>query len=141
MKTVYIGMCADFLHHGHLRIIYRANDLGRVIVGVLTDRAIEKYKPPPILPYSIRKKIVSEIKEVDMVVPQKTLSYEQNLRKYKPDYVVHGDDWKGGVQRLTRERVLEVLSEWGGQLIEVKYTRGISSTVIKKYIQKRYEED
>jgi phosphoenolpyruvate mutase len=72
--------------------------------------------------------VVENIKGVDRVVAQETLDYVPNLRRYRPDYVVHGDDWRTGVQAQTRQRVIDVLSEWGGELVEVPYTQGISST-------------
>ncbi|ODS34541.1 MAG: Phosphonopyruvate hydrolase [Candidatus Scalindua rubra] len=128
MKKVYVGMSVDLFHHGHLNIINEAKKLGKVIVGLLTDEAIVSYKPLPLLTYEQRKLIIENIKGVDEVVPQEALDYVANLRRIKPDYVVHGDDWKMGVQKETRQRVIEVLKEWGGQLVEPKYTEGISST-------------
>ncbi len=128
MKKVYVGMSADIIHPGHLNIIKIAKELGEVIVGVLTDEAIASYKRLPFMDYEQRKEVVENIKGVARVVPQHTLDYVPNLRKYKPDYVVHGDDWKTGVQNETRTRVIEVLEEWGGELIEPAYTKGISSS-------------
>ena len=133
MKTVYVPMCVDLLHPGHLNIINEAKKLGTVMVGVMTDEAIASYKKPPYMSYEQRKLIIMSIKGVDDAVPQTTLDYEPNLRKYRPDYVVHGDDWQIGVQRKVRDRVIEVLSEWGGELIEVPYTQGISSTKLIDY--------
>ncbi|MFH1877983.1 MAG: phosphoenolpyruvate mutase [Candidatus Omnitrophota bacterium] len=127
-KLVYVGMSADIIHPGHLNIIKTASELGKVVVGVLTDKAIASYKRMPYLDFEQRKIIVENIKGVDRVVSQETLDYEPNLRKYKPDYVVHGDDWKSGSQQKVRERVVAVLREWGGELVEPKYTPGISST-------------
>ena len=128
MKTVYIGMAADVLHPGHLNIINEARKLGKIVVGLLTDEAIASYKRLPLLNYDQRKMIVANIKDVEEVIPQETLDYIPNLRKIKPDYVVHGDDWKSGIQRETRQNVILALKEWGGQLVEPKYTEGISST-------------
>lgn len=128
MKTAYVGMSADLIHPGHLNIIAEARKLGRVVVGVLTDKAIASYKRLPYMTYEQRKLIVENIVGVDEVVPQETLDYVPNLKKIKPDYVVHGDDWKAGKQQETRARVIEVLKEWGGELIEPAYTPGISST-------------
>jgi len=128
MKKVYVGMSADLLHHGHLNIIGEAKKLGHVIVGLLTDEAIASYKRLPLIPYAQRKAIVENIKGVSEVVPQETLDYVPNLQKIKPDYVVHGDDWKRGVQKETRKRVLDTLKEWGGKLVEPKYTEGVSSS-------------
>jgi phosphoenolpyruvate phosphomutase len=128
MKKVYVAMSADLIHPGHLNIINEARKYGDVILGLLTDRAIAGYKRLPFLTFEQRKVIVENIKGVSRVVPQKTLDYVPNLRKIKPDYVVHGDDWQTGVQRETRQRVIDALKEWGGELIEPKYTPGISST-------------
>lgn len=135
MKTVYVGMSADIIHPGHLNIINEAKKLGEVIVGLLTDKAIASYKRLPTLSYDQRKTIVESIKGVSQVIPQETLDYEPNLRKVKPDFVVHGDDWKTGVQRTVREHVIEVLSEWGAKLVEPAYTPGISSTQLNQAIK------
>lgn len=131
-KKVYIGMSADLIHPGHLNVIRKGRELGEVIVGLLTDQAIATYKRVPYLNYEQRKIIVENITGVAEVVAQETLDYSTNLRRLKPDYVVHGDDWKTGVQKATRAKVIETLKEWGGQLVEVPYTEGISSTSIQK---------
>ncbi|WP_417458118.1 phosphoenolpyruvate mutase [Kordiimonas sp.] len=128
MPTVYMGMSADLLHPGHVNIIKKAAELGELTIGLLTDSAIASYKRLPFLTFEQRKSVVENIKGVVRVVPQETLNYEPNLRTYKPDIVVHGDDWKTGVQKKTRARVIEVLAEWGGKLVEFPYTEGISST-------------
>lgn len=130
MKKVYIGLSADLLHHGHMNILAKARELGEVTVGLLTSAAIASYKRLPHLTYEERKIILENIKGVVKVIPQKTLDYADNLRLMKPDFVVHGDDWKEGVQENTRQKVIDVLAEWGGKLVEVPYTKGISSTKI-----------
>jgi len=127
-KIVYVGMSADIIHPGHLNVINEARKLGKVVVGVLTDEAIASYKRLPYLDYNQRKVVVENIKGVDEVIPQETLDYTANLVKLKPNYVVHGDDWKDGVQQETRRKVIEALKEWGGELVEPKYVEGISST-------------
>lgn len=132
MKKVYIGMSADMIHPGHLNIISEARKRGHVIIGLLTDQAITSYKRLPYLNYEQRKIIVENLKGVKEVVPQNTLDYVPNLLKIKPHYVVHGDDWKTGIQRETRERVIKTLSKWGGELIELPYTQGISSTQLHR---------
>src|SRR3989344_1745027 len=126
--TVYVGMSADLIHHGHINILEEARKLGKVVVGLLTDEAIARYKRVPLLRYEHREIIIRNIVGVEKVIPQKTLDYVENLRKIKPDYVVHGSDWKTGVQKETRARVIETLKEWGGILVEPEYTEGISST-------------
>lgn len=135
MKRVYVAMSADIIHPGHLNIIAQARKLGEVTVGVLTDAAIASYKRLPYLSYEHRKLIVENLVGVSQVVPQKTLDYVPNLRKYKPDFVVHGDDWKTGVQARVRQSVIDALAQWGGKLIEPKYTPGISSSMLNTAIR------
>lgn len=130
-KKAYVGMSADLVHPGHLNIIKKANELGEVIIGLLTDEAIASYKRLPYMPFEQRKEVVENINGVTRVVPQKTLDYVANLEEIRPDYVVHGDDWKEGVQKKVRQRVIESLAKWGGELVEVPYTKGISSTKLK----------
>lgn len=134
-KVAYIGMSADLVHPGHLNVIKKGRELGRVIIGLLTDEAIASYKRVPYLSFEQRKIIIENIAGVDEVVAQETLDYTPNLQKIKPDYVVHGDDWKTGMQQATRQQVINVLKLWGGELIEVPYTGGISSTAIQKALK------
>ena len=129
-ESVYVGMSADLLHVGHLNVLQAAAELGSVTVGLLTDAAIASYKRVPFMSFEQRMRMIDSVKGVTRVVPQETLDYEPNLRRYRPDIVVHGDDWVSGVQQHVRARVIEVLSEWGGRLVEVPYTQDISSTQI-----------
>jgi phosphoenolpyruvate phosphomutase / 2-hydroxyethylphosphonate cytidylyltransferase len=135
MTSVYVGMSADMIHHGHINIINEAAKYGDVIVGLLTDKAIASYKRLPYLTYEEREAIVIALKGVAKVVRQDTLDYRPNLEALKPDIVVHGDDWKTGVQSKVRDQVIETLSQWGGRLIDVAYTPGISSTKLNKTIK------
>jgi phosphoenolpyruvate phosphomutase len=134
-KIVYVGMSADIIHPGHLNILHEATKYGRVIVGVLTDEAIASYKRLPYLNYEQRSLIVSNLKGVSEVIPQTTLDYRPNLEKVRPDYVLHGDDWKNGVQAKTRQQVIDKLAEWGGVVIDVPYTKGISSTMLNERLK------
>ena len=136
MNKVYIAIGADILHPGHLNVINEGAKYGKVIIGLLSDEAIASYKRVPIYNYGIRKEIFSNLKNVSEVVKQETLDYTENLRKIKPEYVIHGDDWREGVQQRVRERVIDVLKEWGGELIEVPYTQGFSSTTTQSVITK-----
>jgi len=131
-KLAYVSMATDIYHSGHINIINQAAEYGKVVVGVLTDEAIATYKRPPILDTEERMKIAYSFKQVDQVVIQDRLDYTPILRKLKPSYVVHGDDWRTGHMQLIRERVLEVLSEWGGELIEVPYTRHLSGDKLSR---------
>jgi phosphoenolpyruvate phosphomutase len=134
-KKVYVAMSADIIHIGHLNIIKEASKHGNLTVGVLTDKAIASYKRLPFLPYEIRSKTVENIKGVKAVIPQDTLDYSRNLLKLKPDYVVHGDDWKTGVQSSVRKKVIDTIKAWGGKLIEPSYTAGISSTMLNESLK------
>jgi len=129
-KVVYTAMVADFWHPGHQNILDKSKKLGKVIVGLLTDEAVISYKRVPVLSFEQRKSLIEDKKGIWKVVPQKTLDYTENLKKYKPDFVTNGDDWKTGIQKETRKKVIETLAEWGGKLIEIPYTRGISSSLI-----------
>lgn len=134
MKKVYISMSADILHEGHINILKVGKKYGKVIVGLMTDKAIVSYKRLPHLNYKQRKIILENLKLVDEVVPQFELDYTSNLLKYKPDYVVHGDDWKVGTLKNTRNKVIKTLKKWRGKIIEPKYTKNISSSNIKSKI-------
>lgn len=131
-KNVYVGMSADLIHPGHINIINRASKLGYLIVGLLSDKAIATYKKKPTMRFNDRLKVVSSIKGVDKVIRQNTLDYTYNLRKLKPKFVVHGDDWRKGIQSKTRAKVIEELKKWNGKLVEFPYTKRISSTKLKK---------
>ena len=133
---VYIGMVGDGIHHGHINLIKKGQRYGRVIIGLLTDEAVESYKRKTILKYKERKFIFENIKGVWKIVPQKTLDYVPNIMKYLPDIVLHGNDWKKGVQKETRERAKDAVKSYGGRLIDIPYTKGISTTqYIKRIIE------
>lgn len=122
MKSVYMCFSTDIIHGGHIRIIDQAAALGELTIGVLSDEAVSSYKRFPLLSYNERADIVAHIAGVAKVIPQKELSYAENIRKLKPDYVVHGDDWKTGFQKPIREEVVRILQEYGGELIEFPYS-------------------
>ena len=134
-KLVYVAMSADIIHPGHLNIIKEAAKLGDVTVGVLTDAAIASYKRLPYMNYEQRAAVVAALKGVARVIPQEQLDYIPNLLKLKPDFVVHGTDWREGVQAKTRQGVIDTLAQWGGKLVEPEYTPGISSTQLNKAIR------
>ena len=127
-KKVYVGLAADILHNGYINILKVASKLGDVTVGLLTDTAISSYKKLPHLNYKQREVIVKNIKFVKKVLPQTTLNYTKNLLRLRPDYVVHGDDWRFGIQKNVRKQVIKSLKEWSGKIIEPRYTKNISST-------------
>lgn len=137
-KISYVALSADILHEGHIKILKVAKKYGNVVVGLFTDKAIASYKSIPLLDYEKRKLIVENIKYVDKVISQNTLDHTKNLNLIKPDFVVHGDDWKKGVLKSTRKKVISTIKKWNGKLIEPKYTKNISSKKIKNEILKIY---
>ncbi len=135
MATVYIGMTVDVLHHGYINIIEHARQYGDVIIGLLTDAAVANHKRLPYLIYEHRKKIIQNIVGVTRVVPQEEWDYAPNLRRYRPDFMVHGDDWLEGPLAPYRQKALNALEEYGGKLIEIPYTKGVSSQEIVSQLQ------
>ena len=131
-KIVYVPLAADILHEGHLNILRIASNYGKVIFGLLTDAAIIQYKNLPFFDYDQRFKIVSNLKFVDKVVPQDSWNYRLILNSIKPDFFVHGDDWKKGVQSKIRLEVIKELKKWNGELIEPKYFKNVSKITQKK---------
>ena len=121
-RTVYMCFATDIIHGGHIAIIKKAQKLGRVIIGVLSDEAVASYKRMPLVPASERKVMFENIAGVYKVVDQNTLSYKENLEKYKPSIVVHGDDWVTGFQRPIRDEVTAILATYGGKLVEYPYS-------------------
>ena len=127
-KKVYLGMIADIMHPGLINIINEGAKYGDVIIGLFTDRAIATHKRLPYLTYEQRETVVRSIHGVADVVPQDDRSYVPNLVKYKPDYIIHGDDWLEGPDKYIRDEVFKVMEAMGGQVIEIPYTKGITSS-------------
>ena len=121
-RTVYMCFSTEYIHSGHVAIINKAKRLGRLIIGILSDEAVASYKRFPLIPFEERKTLIENIAGVERVVEQQTLSYADNLRALKPDYVVHGDDWCEGFQKPIRQEVCSVMEEYGGKLIEYPYS-------------------
>jgi phosphoenolpyruvate phosphomutase len=134
VKTVYVGMTADIIHPGIINILREGSLRGEVLAGLLTDSAIARYKRLPYLSYEQRKQVVESIRYVSRVVPQEAWSYVPNLRKYRPDIIIHGDDWKTGLLAKEREDVYRVMAELGGEVVEIPYTRGINSTAFNESV-------
>ena len=135
MKTVYIAMSADLITPSHVKIIREARKLGDVVIGLLTDSAVAGYQRLPYMPYEERKVVMENMVGVKEVVPQETLDHVPNLLKIKPDYVFHRDDWNTGVLRKTRQRVIDTLEQWGGELVEPKFMPGITSGALNLAIR------
>lgn len=134
-KTVYLGMIGDIMHPGLINIITEGAKYGDVMIGLFTDKAIASHRRLPYMTYEQRKNVVEHIQGVAQVVAQDEWSYVPNLRKYKPDYIIHGDDWKEGSEQELRAEVIEVMRELGGEVIEIPYTKGINSSSLDKEIK------
>ncbi len=134
-KTVYLGMIGDIMHPGLINIITEGAKYGDVMIGLFTDKAIASHRRLPYMTYEQRKNVVEHIQGVAQVVAQDEWSYVPNLRKYKPDYIIHGDDWKEGSEQELRAEVIEVMREQGGEVIEIPYTKGINSSSLDKEIK------
>lgn len=134
-KKVYLGMIADIMHPGLINIINEGAKYGDVIIGLFTDKAIATHKRLPYLTYEQRETVVRSIYGVADVVPQDDWSYVPNLVKYKPDYIIHGDDWLEGPDKYIRDEVFKVMEAIGGQVIEIPYTKGITSSGLAEELE------
>jgi len=134
-KKVYLGMIADIMHPGLINIINEGAKYGDVIIGLYTDKAIATHKRLPYLTYEQRETVVRSINGVTDVVPQDDWSYVPNLVKYKPDYIIHGDDWLQGPDKYIRDEVFKVMETMGGKVIEIPYTKGITSSGLAEELE------
>ena len=134
-KKVYLGMIADIMHPGLINIINEGSKYGDVIIGLYTDKAIATHKRLPYLTYEQRETVVRSINGVADVVPQDDWSYVPNLVKYKPDYIIHGDDWLQGPDKYIRDEVFKVMEAMGGKVIEIPYTKGITSSGLAEELE------
>lgn len=134
---VFVPMSADVIHHGHINILKKSKKYGTLIVGLMTDKGIKSYKKKfPIMCYKKRKIILESIKYVDLIIPIPGLKYVEFAKKYKFDFFVHGDDWKSGPQSNQRKKLIYEMKKWKGKVIDIKYTKGISSSIIKRKLKK-----
>ena len=136
-ELVYVPMAVDILHPGHINIIKEAAKYGKVIVGLFSDEAIKSYKRMPYMNYEMRKIIIENVKGVDEVICQEIKDYSPNLIKLKPKYMVHGTDWREGPLADVRQKAIDLMASWGGEVIEPEYTKGVSSSQLIKTIKER----
>ena len=133
-KTVYISLTADSIHHGHMKLFETARKYGDIIIGLLSDKAVAEHKRIPYLNFEQRKKILINFKGVKSVIEQNEWDYSKNIKSLKPDFLVHGDDWKTGHMSEIRRKVLKILKSYGGKLIEIPYTKGVSSSALTNHL-------
>lgn len=134
-KKVYLGMIGDIMHPGLINIIHEGAKYGDLIIGLFTDKAIATHRRLPYMTYEQRKNVIENIKGVSEIVPQDEWSYVPNLLKLRPDYIIHGDDWKEGSEVELRQQVFEAMEKIGGKVIEIPYTKGINSSSLDKEIK------
>lgn len=137
MKKAYTCFGTDVIHEGHLNIIKEAQKYGEVIVGVLSDEAMVRYNRFPVVSFEERIQMVTELEGVSDVVIQKDIMYDQIIKKLKPDYVIHGDNWKTGPMKAIRDNVISALKEYGGEIIDVPYTYNENVRRIDARIQEK----
>jgi len=130
-KKIYVPMGADIIHEAHLNIIKKAKQYGDVIIGLFSDKAISEYKRLPLISYEQRYAMMEKIKGIMTIIKQDTWDYSENLKKIKPDYLIHGDDWKIGIQKEMRKKVIKIMRTWKGKVIEVPYSKNISNQTVK----------
>ena len=133
-KTVYISLTADSIHHGHMKLFETARKYGDIIIGLLSDKAVAEHKRIPYLNFEQRKKILINFKGVKSVIAQNEWDYSKNIKSLKPDFLVHGDDWKTGHMSEIRRKVLKIMKSYGGKLIEIPYTKGVSSSALINHL-------
>ena len=135
---VFVPMAADLFHYGHINILLRAKRYGTVIVGLMTDNGIKSYKnKKPLIKFSNRKKILSQIRCIDKIIPLNGLKYVEYSQFYKFEYFVHGTDWKKNVQSNVRSKLKKTMKKWNGKVLEFPYTKGISSSKLKKLLYEK----
>ena len=133
-KTVYISLTADSIHHGHMKLFETARKYGDIIIGLLSDKAVAEHKRIPYLNFEQRKKILTNFKGVKSVIKQNEWDYSKSIKSLKPDFLVHGDDWKTGHMSEIRRKVLKIMKSYGGKLIEIPYTKGVSSSALINHL-------
>ena len=129
-KIVYMALTADSIHHGHMKLLEKAREFGEITIGLMSDKAVAKYKRIPMLNFEQRKTIVSNLRGVKKVIKQNEWDISYYIKKHKPDFHVTGDDWKFGYQKEIRKKVIKIMNSYGGKLIEIPYTRGVSSSAL-----------
>lgn len=122
MKTVYACFCTDVIHEGHLNILRQAKKYGRVVVGVLSDKAMIRFNRFPMISFEQRMRMFQDLEIVDQVIEQTEMMYNEVVKQIHPDYIIHGDNWREGPERIIWKNVLSLLEQYGGKLIEVPYT-------------------
>ena len=126
----FIPMCLDPIHHGHINIINEAKKYGNVVIGLMTDKAMISYKRKPLINFEGRLMVANELKSVSFVLPIDGINYASIASEYKFEFFLHGDDWKNNIQSGSRKELILEMDKWGGVVIDIPYTKDVSSTSI-----------
>lgn len=137
MKTVYTCFCTDVIHEGHLNILRHAREYGRVIVGILSDEAMIRFNRFPTVSFEERFDMVRRLDGVADVVVQHDMQYDMVVKELRPDFVVHGDNWKLGPMKVIRDNVVALLTEYGGKIIDVPYTHNDNVRRVDQRLKER----
>lgn len=137
MKTVYTCFCTDVIHQGHLNVIEHARAYGKVVIGALSDEVLIRYNKFPTISLDQRIRMYEALDGVDRVIVQDSIMYDEVIGKLRPDYVVHGDNWKEGPEAAIRENVKSLLAAYGGELVEVPYTRNPEVREIDRQLKEK----
>ena len=137
MKTVYTCFTTDVIHEGHLNIIRQAQKYGEVTVGVLSDEAMIRFDRFPTVSFEERLALAKGLEGVSRIVIQDTILYDDIIRQLRPDYVIHGDNWMTGPQKMIRDNVAGLLRVYGGEIIDVPYTYSDQITRIDRQMREK----
>ena len=134
MQIVYTYIVGDILHIGHLLYLKNAKKLGdKLIVGILTDKAVMEKKPKPIIPFIERLKLVQELDCVDCAIPQKEYSPLKNVLGIKPDILIESESHIG------QKYLKKLEGKFGGRIILMPYFPETNSTQIKKRVKEKWK--
>ncbi len=136
-KKVYTCFCTDVIHEGHLNIIKKAKELGSVTVGVLCDSEMVRYNRFPMKTVEERVAMIKAIPEVDDVIVQNHIMYDEVVETLHPDYIIHGDNWNNSALVAIKNNITELLAKYGGELVEVPYTYNENTQKIDRQMREK----
>lgn len=135
----YTAGVFDLFHIGHLNLLKNAKGMcDKLIVGVTVDELVQYKGKKAMIPFEDRAEIVRNIKYVDAVVPQSDMDKLTMCKKLNASYLFVGDDWYGTEKWNNYEKEF---SKEGIKIVYFPYTKGVSSTQIRKALQAVRGED
>lgn len=136
---VYTGGTFDLIHSGHVNFLRRCSEMGEVTVALNTDEFIEQYKgKPPIMTFQERREVLLGLRYVSEVVANVAGADSRiSIELVKPNLVVIGSDWARRDYYKQMSFTQDWLDERGIGLCYIPYTKGISTTELKKRVSNR----